>query len=110
MPLFDYRCTNCHEIAEVFLRSPGTPVVPCPACGSVETVRLVSSFSLKLARQEKYTEEFREKALPFLKSRPGAQDYFNQSGESEEAKAYKLTERIGERIDTALEQKVFRNL
>ena len=49
-------------------------------------------------------------AAPSLKSRPGAQDYFNQSGESEEAKAYKLTERIGERIDTALEQKVFRNL
>lgn len=109
MPLFDYRCTRCEKVTEVFLRNPQAPA-PCGACGSNETVRLISAFTVKLARQAKYTEEFRNGTLPFLKSQPGVSGYFASGGESEEAKAYKLTEKIGAKVDAALEHKVFKNL
>jgi hypothetical protein len=71
-------------------------------------VRLVSRFSFKPARAEKYNDEFREKTLPFLKSRAGAAELFAEGGESDESKAFALTERIGERVDAALETQVFR--
>jgi len=109
MPLFDYRCSRCETVTEVFLRHPNAPA-PCAACGSTETIRLISAFTVKVARQAKYTEEFRERTLPFLKSQPGAGGYFAGGGESEEAKAYHLTEKIGAKVDAALEQKVFKNL
>ena len=109
MPLFDYRCSRCGTVTEVFLRNREAPA-QCGACGSNETVRLISAFTVKVARAAKYTAEFRERTLPFLKSQPGGGGYFASGGESEEAKAYRLTEKIGAKVDAALEQKVFKNL
>lgn len=110
MPLFDYVCRTCGSRTEALVRGVARDSVTCPRCGSQETERLISAFILKVARQAKYTEEFRERTLPFLKSQPGVGSYFASGGESEEAKAYKLTEQIGTKVDTALEQKVFKNL
>ncbi len=107
MPLFEYRCDRCGAIAEVFQRTPtGRPA--CELCGSRETTRLVSLFSFRAAQKPMYTEQFRERSLPFLKGQ--AQQAFAEGKESEEATAYRLTERIGERIDRALDQQVFRKI
>jgi putative FmdB family regulatory protein len=111
MPLFDYRCRGCGCVTEVFIKGIGDqPGVPCGRCASTDTVRLVSRFTFRASRADKYSEEWREKAMPFLKSRPGAAELLAEGGESEEAKAYALTEKIGERVDSALENRVFKNL
>jgi putative FmdB family regulatory protein len=107
MPMFEYRCERCGAIAEVFQRTPsGRPA--CERCGSSETTRLVSLFSFRAAQKAKYSDDFRERSLPFLKGQ--AQQAFAEGKESEEATAYRLTERIGERIDRALVQHVFRKI
>jgi putative FmdB family regulatory protein len=102
MPLFEYRCNQCSEVTEALLPT-AVAAVECRHCSSPETVRLVSRFTLKSQRAEKYTEAFRERTLPFLKSRPGAQELLAEGGRSEEAAAFELTERIGARVDAALE-------
>jgi len=112
MPLYDYRCQSCGRLTERFIR-PGAstpPAVPCAHCGSAETSRAVSRFSFRASGEAKYSEAFREQTAPFLKSRPEVQDLLAGGGESEEAKLYKLTEQIGERVDSVIENKVLKNL
>jgi putative FmdB family regulatory protein len=101
MPLFEYRCNVCHARSELLLLTQAAAA--CPRCGSPDMAKLVSRFSFKAARPAKYSEDFREKALPFLKSRPGAAELLSEGGESEEARAFRLTEHIGQRVDAALE-------
>jgi putative FmdB family regulatory protein len=111
MPLFDYRCRSCGAVTEVFVHRMEAPAAAtCGRCASQDTVRLVSRFTFKPSHKAKYSEEFREKTLPFLKSRPGAADLFGEGGESDEAKAFALTEQIGQRVDTALDSQVFDKL
>ena len=86
------------------------PAVPCARCGHPEMARAVSRFSFKASRTAKYNEGFRENMLPFLKSQPETSGLFDRGGESEEATAYKLTEAIGERVDSVLEKRVFDKL
>lgn len=106
MPLFEYRCNRCQSITEVLIR-PGAAAARCALCASEDVARLVSRFSVKSSAPEKYSEEFREKTLPFLKNQPGAREFLAEGGGSEEARSFELTERIGERVDSALEQQVF---
>jgi putative FmdB family regulatory protein len=110
MPLFEYRCHRCQAITEALI-PPGSSSPPtCAQCGSADLERLVSRFSFRAARKPKYSEEFREKTLPFLKSQPGAREFLAEGPGSEEAKSFELSERIGEKIDAALERQVFRKL
>jgi putative FmdB family regulatory protein len=108
MPLFEYRCNSCQALTEALIRTGDNSAVTCGYCGSADMARLVSRFSVRSAAKPKYSEEFREKTLPFLKSQPGAREYLAEGQGSEEARSFALTERVGEKIDSALEQQVFR--
>src|SRR5579883_3085523 len=101
MPLFEYRCNACGARSELLVAAH--TAVACPRCGSSDLAKLVSRFTFKAAQAAKYSEDFREKALPFLRSRPGAAELLSEGGESEEARAFHLTEQIGARVDAALE-------
>src|SRR5262249_11998185 len=104
MPLVDYRCPECGEASERLIRGRDIPAsVPCAHCGSQETVRLVSLFQARISRKPKYSEEFVERTLPFLKSQPDLAQVFEEGKESQEAKATKISEAIGERIDQVLQ-------
>ena len=46
MPIYEYRCNECNTKSSLFVRITADPISPtCPACGSSELVRLVSSFA-----------------------------------------------------------------
>ena len=46
MPVYEYRCNHCQKRTSVFVRSIGAAVEPaCPACGSKDLSKLVSSFA-----------------------------------------------------------------
>lgn len=48
MPIFEYRCLQCGEISEIFLRSLEGQNVQCPVCGSYKLDKLLSaSYTLK---------------------------------------------------------------
>ena len=98
MPLYDYACQSCGQITELLLKTPQEHP-PCQACGSTQTKRQLSTFAIKTQTQSKYTEQFQQSAIPFLKGQ--APGLFEGAG-SEEAKAHKLTEAIGQRVDKAL--------
>jgi len=46
MPIYDYRCRQCGEVCEVFLRSVDGEPGKCPNCGSEGLERLISTFSV----------------------------------------------------------------
>ena len=48
MPLFDFRCQSCAHEFEALIRpaSHGDPPPKCPACGSDQLARLLSTFAL----------------------------------------------------------------
>ena len=46
MPIYEYKCQECGEVSEIFLRSADGQVARCPNCGSHNLDRLLSIPSL----------------------------------------------------------------
>ncbi len=47
MPIYEFRCHDCRRKTSVFARSISSPInTTCSSCGSMELVRLVSSFGI----------------------------------------------------------------
>jgi putative FmdB family regulatory protein len=48
MPIYEFRCLECDEVfSRLFLRSTDVgALIPCSACGSEQTQRLISSFAI----------------------------------------------------------------
>jgi putative FmdB family regulatory protein len=50
MPIYEYRCEECGEGFELFVRSPSRQAEPmCPKCGSRKVVKSVSLFGVGVA-------------------------------------------------------------
>jgi putative FmdB family regulatory protein len=48
MPIYEYECTSCCNVFEVFQRMTEDPLTSCPDCsGSVKKLVSMSSFQLK---------------------------------------------------------------
>ncbi len=46
MPIYDYRCHECGQVHEVFLRSIEDAPPNCPGCGSERQERLLAAFNV----------------------------------------------------------------
>jgi putative FmdB family regulatory protein len=47
MPIYEYRCEECDEPFEVFVRSPSQQTNPtCPKCGSHSVKKAISLFGV----------------------------------------------------------------
>jgi putative FmdB family regulatory protein len=104
MPLFEYRCRKCGGVTEALIRRTDSrsEAVACAHCGSAATTKLISLVSFKLARRTKYSDEFLDKARPFLKTRRETAEYFAEGKGSDDSKTFQLAEQIGEGIDRTL--------
>ena len=48
MPIYEYECTSCSNVFEVFQRMTEAPLTTCPNCsGAVKKLLSMSSFQLK---------------------------------------------------------------
>ena len=57
MPIYEFRCNRCQRKANLFLRSITTSVTPvCPACGSSDLVRIISSFAYHKSEKARLEE------------------------------------------------------
>ncbi len=104
MPLFEYRCSKCEGLTEALIQcggSEGEPVT-CAHCGCAAVTKLLSRVSFKVARRAKYSDEFLDKAKPFLKTQRATAGYFTEGKGSDDAKTFQLAEQIGKRIDRTL--------
>jgi putative FmdB family regulatory protein len=43
MPIYEYRCRECGQVAEVFVRSSAGGAQNCPSCGSTSLEKLPSA-------------------------------------------------------------------
>lgn len=104
MPLFEFRCRKCRGITEALIRraESNDETVTCAHCGSAATTKLISLVSFKVARRAKYSDEFLDKARPFLKTQRETAQYLAEGKGSDDSKTFKLAEQIGERIDRTL--------
>lgn len=104
MPLFEFRCNKCEGLTEALVWAPKTKreVVRCAHCGSSAMTKQVSLVSFKIGQRAKYSDEFLDKAKPFLRSQKETAGYFAEAKGSEDAKTFKLAEKIGARIDRTL--------
>lgn len=50
MPVYEYSCTKCGELFELFVRH-ASDTTTCPKCGSTETERLISATNIGSASQ-----------------------------------------------------------
>jgi putative FmdB family regulatory protein len=54
MPIYEYRCEECDESFEVFVRSPSRQADPtCPRCGGQKVKRAISLFGVGGAGKSK---------------------------------------------------------
>jgi putative FmdB family regulatory protein len=59
MPLYEYRCTNCHHVFEKFHEVGGTPG-PCPNCGGTPQ-RIFTSVGLIFKGSGFHTTDYRKR-------------------------------------------------
>lgn len=108
MPMYEYGCPACRKVTTVLLRQYDPPAsVKCEHCGQAGTKRLISRVAYKVAFDPKYSSDFTEKSLPFLKHKfPKEFEKAKQAGESEEATAFKINEQIGEQMDRMITKQI----
>ena len=106
MPIYEYLCNGCSKVTSLFVRQYAPPSqAQCEHCQSTDTKLTISQVAFRVAIKSKYSTDFMEKSLPFLKSRKEFKKEFEENPkESEESKAFKLSEKIGEGIDHMIEQ------
>ena len=61
MPIYEYRCDNCHRRVSILVRSSSESPVICPSCGSIELNRLFSTFSVRKPDQAIYEDILSDK-------------------------------------------------
>lgn len=86
MPLYEYRCTNCNHLFEVFHEVGGQPG-PCPNCGTTSAHRVFTSVGLIFKGSGFHTTDYRRRSTPdgeSTKDSPG-QDHSTKSGKGTEA-------------------------
>ncbi len=56
MPIYEYRCNDCHRRVSILIRSSSESPLTCPSCGSSELTRLFSSFSVRKSDKTIYED------------------------------------------------------
>ncbi len=63
MPIYEYRCDNCHRRVSILVRSSSESSVTCPNCSSTELNRLFSTFSVCKSDQAIYDDILSDRHL-----------------------------------------------
>ena len=108
MPIYEFGCRECSSITDHYTRKYEVPdSVTCDSCGSGETQKLISLTNHRFPTKHKYSDDFVEKSLPFLKSRKELKGVFEkENGESDESKAMKVSDQIGGQIDRVIHKQL----
>ena len=57
MPLYEYRCTPCHQVSNIYFRTASdTPSLMCRYCGSEDVQRIMSSFASPTSEIDKMSK------------------------------------------------------
>lgn len=56
MPIYEYRCDDCHRRVSILVRSVSESPMTCPNCASTKLNRLFSSFSVSKSNKAVYDD------------------------------------------------------
>lgn len=62
MPIYEYRCKNCHQDSEAFQGIKDLPFLQCKACGQDALERLMSAAGFRLKGGGWYETDFKTSA------------------------------------------------
>ena len=92
MPIYEYGCKQCAGLTSYFTRKYEIPdTVTCDNCGSGDTWKLISLSNYRFPTKHKYSEDFVEKSMPFLKSRKDLKGVFDNEARESETRFVVLT-------------------
>lgn len=88
MPIYEYRCTDCGKLTNVFVRTVSSPLSDpvCEHCGSPKTARAVSKFAVGRTQAqvlEQYGDPSRDEGAEYRDPRQigrWVEDKFDQYG------------------------------
>lgn len=64
MPVYEYHCNKCRKKVALLVKSFSTPPEPtCPHCGSMDMVRVFSTFTLGRTFQDDYEDILSDERL-----------------------------------------------
>jgi putative FmdB family regulatory protein len=64
MPIYEYRCAECHAEFEVWQKMSDKPVHKCEKCGSRKVSKLISQTSFQLKGTGWYVTDYAKKGGP----------------------------------------------
>jgi putative FmdB family regulatory protein len=107
MPIYEFLCETCGETTSIFKHRYEVPSgVACESCGAQTTRLVISGVATKVARDAKYSEDFTGKMLPYLRHKFPGEFEKKPKGESEEAVAHNINEKIGTQVDRVIEKTI----
>lgn len=89
MPLYEYRCRQCHSVLEILQRASDEPLKICPKCGG-ELQKLISRSAIQFKGSGWYVTDYARRQPNNGQSSHGN----GQEKEKKEAVAKKETESI----------------
>ena len=72
MPLYEYRCKNCHHQFERIQKFSDDPVRICPECGQQAVEQLLSAPAVQFKGSGWYVTDYARKGAPGASSESGA--------------------------------------
>ncbi len=72
MPLYEYRCTQCHTTFEVLQRAKDKPPQKCPKCGGGPIEKRISSPAIQFKGNGWYITDYAKKNTPSQEAKPAA--------------------------------------
>lgn len=61
MPIYEYKCTSCHQQFELVQKISEAPATKCPQCFKDTVVRLISATGFQLKGDGWYVTDFKNK-------------------------------------------------
>lgn len=85
MPIYEYECTNCHQLFDILQKISDEPTKQCPQCLQNTAIRLVSAAGFQLKGSGWYATDFKNKAGEGKKKDSGAANETPAVAESAES-------------------------
>lgn len=68
MPIYEYECKACGDVAEVMQKMSDPPPASCPVCAQGPMVKMMSRTAFILKGEGWYVTDFRDKKKPAAKA------------------------------------------
>ncbi|MGC1182607.1 FmdB family zinc ribbon protein [Legionella sp.] len=62
MPIYEYKCTNCHHLFDLMQKISDEAITQCPQCNKNTVIKLISAAGFQLKGTGWYATDFKNKS------------------------------------------------